>query len=94
MEQPLFTINSTFSEEEVVRFNKYVTLHMFHYVSNVVICNIILLLFTVGTIVNDITSEDFPISSIMMFYSLLLSIGLFTNRQYKKPEKFIAKIKQ
>ena len=33
MEQPLFTINSTFSEEEVVRFNKYVTLHMSHYVS-------------------------------------------------------------
>ena len=25
MKQPLFTINSTFSEEEVVRFNKYVT---------------------------------------------------------------------
>ena len=24
MKQPLFTINSTFSEEEVVRFNKYV----------------------------------------------------------------------
>lgn len=23
-----------------------------------------------------------------------MSIGLFTNRQYKKPEKFIAKIKQ
>lgn len=92
MEQPLFTINSTFSEEEVVRFNKYVILHMFHYVRNVVICNIILLLFTVGMIVNDITSEDFPIGSIMMF--LLSSTGLFTNRQYKKPEKFIAKIKQ
>ena len=27
MKQPLFTINSTFSEEEVVRFNKYVILH-------------------------------------------------------------------
>ena len=53
MKQPLFTINSTFSEEEVVRFNKYVTLHMSHYVRNVVICNIILLLFTVGTIVNE-----------------------------------------
>ena len=26
MKQPLFTINSTFSEEEVVRFNKYVIL--------------------------------------------------------------------
>ena len=31
MKQPLFTINSIFSEEEVVRFNKYVTLHMFRY---------------------------------------------------------------
>ena len=76
MEQPLFTINSTFSEEEVVRFNKYVTLHMSHYVRNVVICNIILLLFTVGTIVNDITSEDFPISSIMMFSVCFISIQL------------------
>ena len=37
MKQPLFTINSTFSEEEVVRFNKYVILHMFHYVRNVAI---------------------------------------------------------
>ena len=72
MKQPLFTINSTFSEEEVVRFNKYVTLHMSHYVRNVVICNIILLLFTVGTIVNDITSEDFPISSIMMFLVIII----------------------
>ena len=34
MKQPLFTINSTFSEEEVVRFNKYVILHMFHYVNS------------------------------------------------------------
>lgn len=67
-----FTINSTFSEEEVVRFNKYVILHMFHYVRNVVICNIILLLFTVGMIVNDITSEDFPIGSIMMFLLIII----------------------
>ena len=72
MKQPLFTINSTFSEEEVVRFNKYVILHMFHYVRNVIICNIILLLFTVGMIVNDITSEDFPISSIMMFLLIII----------------------
>lgn len=72
MKQPLFTINSTFSEEEVVRFNKYVILHMFHYVRNVVICNIILLLFTVGMIVNDITSEDFPIGSIMMFLVIII----------------------
>lgn len=72
MKQPLFTINSTFSEEEVVRFNKYVILHMFHYVRNVVICNIILLLFTVGMIVNDITSEDFPIGSIMMFLLIII----------------------
>lgn len=72
MKQPLFTINSTFSEEEVVRFNKYVILHMFHYVRNVIICNIILLLFTVGMIVNDITSEDFPIGSIMMFLLIII----------------------
>lgn len=94
MEQPLFTINSTFSEEEVVRFNKYVTLHMFHYVRNVVICNIILLLFTVGTIVNDITSEDFPIGSIMMFLLIIIVNWSLSNRQYKKPEKYIAKIKR
>ena len=72
MKQPLFTINSTFSEEEVVRFNKYVILHMFHHVRNVIICNIILLLFTVGMIVNDITSEDFPIGSIMMFLVIII----------------------
>ena len=94
MKQPLFTINSTFSEEEVVRFNKYVILHMFHYVRNVIICNIILLLFTAGMIVNDITSEDFPIGSIMMFLLIIIVNWSLSNRQYKKPERFIAKIKQ
>lgn len=86
MKQPLFTINSTFSEEEVVRFNKYVILHMFHYVRNVVICNIILLLFTVGMIVNDITSEDFPIGSIMMFlviYCQLVSLQIANTKSQK-----------
>lgn len=72
MKQPLFTINGTFSEEEVVRFNKYVVLHMSPYVRNVIICNIILLLFAIGMIMNDITSEDFPIGSIIMFLLIII----------------------
>ena len=72
MKQPLFTISSTFSEEEVVRFNKYVVLHLSPYIRNVVICNIIMLLFAIAMVVNDIASEDFPIGSIMMFLLIII----------------------
>ena len=88
MEQPLFTLHGTFTEEEVVRFNKYVMLHMSHYVRNVVICNIILLLFTVGMIVNDITSKDFPIGSIMMFVLIIIVNWSL----YKSPKQKVRKV--
>lgn len=88
MKQPLFIISSTFSEEEVVRFNKYVVLHQSPYVRNVIICNIIMLLFAIAMVVNDISSEGFPIGSIMMFLLIIIVNWSLYKSPIQKARKF------
>ncbi len=67
MNQPLFSINATFTEKAFVRFNKYIMLHRLNYRRNVIICNVILLLIFSGILVDDINLEGIPVGSIMMF---------------------------
>lgn len=65
--QPLFTIKSTYSEKEFVRFNRYIMLHRLHYLRNIIVCNLILLLIFSGVIIDDVNSGDIPISSVITF---------------------------
>lgn len=65
--QPLFTIKSTYSEKEFVRFNRYIMLHRFHYLRNSIVCNLILLLIFSGVIIDDVNSGNIPIGSVITF---------------------------
>ncbi len=65
--QPLFTIKSTYSEKEFVRFNRYIMLHRLHYLWNIIACNLILLLIFSGVIIDDVNSGNIPIGSVITF---------------------------
>lgn len=65
--QPLFAINATFSEEAFVRFNRCIMLHRLHYLRNVIVCNLILLLMFSGVIMDDVNSGNIPIGSVITF---------------------------
>lgn len=66
-DQPLFTIKSTYSEKEFVRFNRYIMLHRLHYLRNIIACNLILLLIFSGVIIDDVNSGNIPIGSVITF---------------------------
>lgn len=93
MEQPIYTINSKYTLEEVLRYNKFILSSKYHLKRQHFICYVVSFLILCGVIASDIVSynehQTYPITSIITFLVLgYVTWNLHTSSDRKAKEAY------
>lgn len=93
MEQTIYTINSKYTLEEVLRYNRFILINMYHLKRQHYLCYAVSFLILCGIIASDITSyidhNTYPITSIITFLVLgYVNWNLHTSPDRKAKEAY------
>ena len=93
MEQTIYTINSKYTLEEVLRYNRFILINMYHLKRQHYLCYAVSFLILCGIIASDITSyidhHTYPITSIITFLVLgYVNWNLHTSPDRKAKEAY------